>query len=99
MEDKKAPFPKKLINQIIQTLENDRYEYSNNEGFNKAEVAKGGVSLSELNSKSLESKKVPGLYFIGEAVDTTGLLGGYNFQWAWSSAFVSAKNISISNIR
>ena len=55
------------------------------EGFKKAEVTRGGVDTAELSPKTMESKKVPGLYFIGEVVDVTGWLGGYNFQWAWSS--------------
>jgi predicted Rossmann fold flavoprotein len=54
-------------------------------GYAKAEVTRGGVKTEELSSKNLESKKVPGLYFIGEVVDVTGWLGGYNFQWAWAS--------------
>lgn len=54
-------------------------------GYSKAEVTRGGVSTDELSSKTLESRKVPGLYFIGEVVDVTGWLGGYNFQWAWAS--------------
>lgn len=54
------------------------------EGFRTAEVAKGGVDTNELSSKTLEAKKVPGLYFIGEVVDVTGHLGGHNFQWAWA---------------
>ncbi len=55
------------------------------EGFKKAEVTRGGVSTAELSSKTMEAKKSPGLYFIGECVDVTGWLGGYNFQWAWAS--------------
>lgn len=62
-------------------------------GYDKAEVMRGGVATDELSSKTLESKKVPGLYFGGECVDVTGWLGGYNFQWAWSSGFVIAQNI------
>lgn len=54
-------------------------------GYSKAEVTRGGVDTQELSSKTLETKKVPGLYFIGEVVDVTGWLGGYNFQWAWAS--------------
>jgi len=61
------------------------------EGFGKAEVTKGGVDTSELSSKTMESKKVPGLYFIGEVVDVTGWIGGYNFQWAWSSGFAAGE--------
>ncbi|QIG53372.1 NAD(P)/FAD-dependent oxidoreductase [Altererythrobacter sp. BO-6] len=56
------------------------------EGFAKAEVTVGGISTAELSSKTMESNKIPGLYAIGEAVDVTGWLGGYNFQWAWASA-------------
>ena len=56
------------------------------EGFAKAEVTVGGVDTSELDARSMESRRVPGLYFIGEVVDVTGWLGGYNFQWAWASA-------------
>lgn len=62
-------------------------------GYDKAEVMRGGVSTDELSSKTLESKKIPGLFFGGECVDVTGWLGGYNFQWAWSSGFVIAQNI------
>ena len=62
-------------------------------GYDKAEVMRGGVSTDELSSKTLEAKKVPGLYFGGECVDVTGWLGGYNFQWAWASGFVIAQNL------
>ena len=63
------------------------------EGFAKAEVTIGGISTTELSSQTMASKRVPGLYAIGEAVDVTGWLGGYNFQWAWSSAFAAAQNL------
>lgn len=62
------------------------------EGYRKAEVTVGGVKTSEIRSKTMEVKKVPGLYYIGEAVDMTGYLGGYNFQWAWSSGYVAGQN-------
>ncbi len=55
------------------------------EGYGKAEVTVGGVDTSELSAKTMESRKVPGLFFIGEVVDVTGHLGGFNFQWAWAS--------------
>ena len=61
------------------------------EGFRKAEVTKGGVSTDELSSKTMESRRVPGLYFIGEVVDVTGHLGGYNFQWAWASGYAAGQ--------
>lgn len=63
------------------------------EGFGKAEVTKGGVDTNELSSKTMEVKKVPGLYFIGEVVDVTGWLGGYNFQWAWASGFAAGQYV------
>ena len=56
------------------------------EGYRKAEVTAGGVDTRELDSRSMASKRKPGMYFIGEVVDVTGWLGGYNFQWAWASA-------------
>ena len=64
------------------------------EGFAKAEVTIGGISTAELSSKTMESKRLPGLYAIGEAVDVTGWLGGYNFQWAWASAHAAAQAIA-----
>lgn len=63
------------------------------EGYAKAEVTAGGVSTNELSSRSMEVKSVPGLYFIGEAVDVTGWLGGYNFQWAWSSGWAAGQDL------
>ncbi|MFT4025564.1 MAG: NAD(P)/FAD-dependent oxidoreductase [Novosphingobium sp.] len=62
-----------------------RFHPSGTEGFAKAEVTAGGISTAELSSKTMEAKRLPGLYAIGEAVDVTGWLGGYNFQWAWAS--------------
>ena len=61
------------------------------EGYGKAEVTRGGVDTAELSSKTFEAKRAPGLYFIGEAVDVTGWLGGYNFQWAWASGFCAGQ--------
>ncbi len=63
------------------------------EGFSKAEVTAGGVDTDELSSKTMEAKKMNGLYFIGEVVDVTGWLGGYNFQWAWSSGWASGQYV------
>jgi len=64
------------------------------EGFAKAEVTIGGISTAELSSQTMEAKRMPGLYAIGEAVDVTGWLGGYNFQWAWASAHAAAQALS-----
>ncbi|WP_226699063.1 NAD(P)/FAD-dependent oxidoreductase [Qipengyuania gaetbuli] len=61
------------------------------EGFAKAEVTVGGISTAELSSKTMETKRIPGLFAIGEAVDVTGWLGGYNFQWAWASGVAAAE--------
>jgi hypothetical protein len=60
-------------------------------GYSKAEVTRGGVDTDELSSKTMEARKVPGLYFIGEVVDVTGWLGGYNFQWAWASGWAAGQ--------
>jgi hypothetical protein len=64
-----------------------------NEGYAKAEVTVGGVDTSELSSKTLECRNVPGLFFIGEVVDVTGWLGGYNFQWAWASGHAAGQAV------
>jgi predicted flavoprotein YhiN len=61
------------------------------EGFIKAEVTVGGVDTRELDARSMQSRRAAGLYFVGEVVDVTGWLGGYNFQWAWSSAAAAAE--------
>ena len=67
-----------------------RFRPNGSEGFAKAEVTIGGISTAELSSQTMESTRVPGLFAIGEAVDVTGWLGGYNFQWAWASAHAAA---------
>jgi predicted Rossmann fold flavoprotein len=81
----------KEIIQINEMLHNWKIIPKGTEGFGKAEVTKGGVDTNELSSKTMEAKKVPGLYFIGEVVDVTGWLGGYNFQWAWASGFAAGQ--------
>jgi predicted flavoprotein YhiN len=62
------------------------------EGFAKAEVTVGGVDTHELDARTMESRRMAGLYFIGEVVDVTGWLGGYNFQWAWASGMAAGRN-------
>jgi len=66
---------------------------SGTEGYAKAEVTVGGVDTDALSSRTLESKQVSGLFVIGEAVDVTGWLGGYNFQWAWSSGWAAGEAV------
>jgi predicted Rossmann fold flavoprotein len=83
----------KLLENIGIRLNNWQVQFIDTEGWHKAEVTLGGVSTDELSSKTMETKKVPGLYFIGEVVDVTGWLGGYNFQWAWSSAFAAGQAV------
>jgi predicted Rossmann fold flavoprotein len=84
-----------LTRQEMETIDNLIHNFkvkpAGDKGYDKAEVMRGGVSTDELSSKTLEAKKVPGLYFGGECVDVTGWLGGYNFQWAWASGFVIAQ--------
>ena len=76
-----------------QRLAQWRFVPDGSEGFAKAEVTIGGISTAELSSRTMESQRVPGLFAIGEAVDVTGWLGGYNFQWAWASAHAAAQSL------
>ena len=70
-----------------------KMDFSQTEGYDRAEVTLGGVDTGELSSTTMESKKIGGLYFIGEVIDVTGWLGGYNFQWAWSSGFAAGQSV------
>ncbi len=79
---------------ITGALEKWTLHPSGTEGYRTAEVTLGGIDTDDLSSKTMEAKKVPGLFFIGEAVDVTGWLGGYNFQWAWSSAMATARALA-----
>lgn len=93
LDRKIASLGKKEAILLEQTLHKFRVKPASDKGYDKAEVMRGGVSTAELSPHTLESKKQPGLYFGGEAVDMTGWLGGYNFQWAWASGFAIAKAI------
>ncbi|KKB06700.1 membrane protein [Pantoea anthophila] len=77
--------------ELAQTLHAWRIQPNGTEGYRTAEVTLGGVDTTQLSSKTMEARAVPGLYFIGEVADVTGWLGGYNFQWAWSSAWACAQ--------
>ena len=79
---------------LVETLTNWRVQPNGTEGYRTAEVTLGGVDTNELSSRTMEAKKAPGLYFIGEVMDVTGWLGGYNFQWAWSSAWACAQALA-----
>ena len=74
---------------LAEALHRWRVVPSGTEGYKKAEVTRGGVSTRALNPKTMEAKQAPGLFFVGEVVDVTGWLGGYNFQWAWSSGYAA----------
>jgi predicted Rossmann fold flavoprotein len=78
---------------IEQNIHQWRISPAGTEGFRKAEVTAGGVSTSELSSQTMEAKRVSGLYFIGEVVDVTGQLGGFNFQWAWASGYAAGQYV------
>ena len=80
-----AEQPGKRIEALVQKLRDWRFRPPGSEGYRTAEVTLGGVDTAALDSRSMAAKAVPGLYFVGEAVDVTGWLGGYNFQWAWAS--------------
>ena len=86
-------FSKKEISQIVQKINHWQMRFDETEGWHKAEVTLGGIDTNELSSQTMESKKISGLFFIGEVVDVTGWLGGYNFQWAWSSGFAAGQAI------
>jgi predicted Rossmann fold flavoprotein len=77
--------------ELVQTLHQWRVQPNGTEGYRTAEVTLGGVDTTQLSSKTMEARDVPRLFFIGEVVDVTGWLGGYNFQWAWSSAWACAQ--------
>jgi predicted Rossmann fold flavoprotein len=81
----------KLLKQLSDSINSWVITPTGSEGYRTAEVTLGGVDTNELSSKTMMSKKNPGLFFIGEVVDVTGHLGGYNFQWAWSSGFVAGQ--------
>ncbi len=84
-------FSDQRLEQICQQLENFEVKPSGTEGYRTAEVTLGGVDTTEVSSKTMESKKQKGLYFLGEVLDVTGHLGGYNFQWAWASAHAASQ--------
>ena len=91
LDSELANLPDRSLDAAEARLARWTFTPNGSEGFAKAEVTIGGISTAELSSQTMESKRVPGLYAIGEAVDVTGWLGGYNFQWAWSSAFAAAQ--------
>jgi predicted Rossmann fold flavoprotein len=88
-----ADFSDKLLSNVVAAVKAWRVKPNGTEGYRTAEVTLGGIDTTELSSKTFESKSVPGLYFIGEVVDVTGHLGGFNFQWAWSSGHAAGRHV------
>ena len=86
-----AQIPDRALEELCQHLHHWTIIPLSTVGYSKAEVTRGGVDTDELSSKTMEAKKVPGLFFIGEVVDVTGWLGGYNFQWAWASGWAAGQ--------
>ncbi|MCG7392275.1 NAD(P)/FAD-dependent oxidoreductase [Microvirga sp. ACRRW] len=86
-----ADYSDKHLRRIDEAVNQWRFKPAGSEGYRTAEVTLGGVDTRELDSKTMEVKSVPGLYMIGEVVDVTGWLGGYNFQWAWSSGWCAGQ--------
>lgn len=93
IDTKIASMSKKDAKLVVDTIHRFKVKPAGNKGYDKAEVMLGGIATDELNTDTLESLSIPNLYFGGEAVDVTGWLGGYNFQWAWASGVVIARNI------
>ena len=89
-----ADLPDRFLEAAETRLSHWQFHPNGTEGYAKAEVTAGGISTAELSSQTMEARKVPGLYTIGEAVDVTGWLGGYNFQWAWASGFAAGLALS-----
>jgi hypothetical protein len=88
-----ADIPDKALKKVAAAVNAWRIIPDGTEGYRTAEVTAGGVDTKELSSKTLEAAKIPGLYFIGEVVDVTGHLGGYNFQWAWASGHAAGQAV------
>jgi predicted Rossmann fold flavoprotein len=96
---KMADLPDRLIAELAASLQAWSITPSGTEGYRKAEVMAGGVDTRELSQQSMAARRVPGLHFIGEVVDVTGWLGGYNFQWAWASAQACGRGVAADRLR
>ena len=89
-----ANISKVRVKNLVDFIHHWQFTPNGTEGYRTAEVTMGGVDTKVISSKTMESNQVSGLYFIGEVLDVTGWLGGYNFQWAWSSAYACSQGIS-----
>jgi len=88
-----ADLSDKVLTRLAKAVQSWKIKPSGSEGYRTAEVTLGGIDTAALDSRTMAAKQVPGLYFIGECVDVTGWLGGYNFQWAWASGFVAGESL------
>ncbi|CCM74465.1 NAD(P)/FAD-dependent oxidoreductase [Rhizobium mesoamericanum] len=88
-----ADLSDKILVRLVEAVQSWKIRPSGSEGYRTAEVTLGGIDTAALDSRTMAVKQVPGLYFIGECVDVTGWLGGYNFQWAWASGFVAGDSL------
>mgnify|MGYP001616273436 CR=1 FL=1 len=92
-----AQLPRKDRDRLLETLTRFPFPIDRDRGWNYAEVTAGGIPLEEVSFRTMESKLVPGLYLIGEILDCDGRIGGFNFQWAWATGFLSGRAIALSN--
>jgi predicted flavoprotein YhiN len=88
-----AELPDQVLRELAQVLQHFVATPTGSEGYQKAEVTRGGVNTLEMHQATMESRLTPGLFMIGEVLDVTGWLGGYNFQWAWSSAVACGREL------
>ena len=88
-----ADLSDKVLARLAEAVQSWKIKPSGSEGYRTAEVTLGGIDTTGLDSRTMAAKSIPGLYFIGECVDVTGWLGGYNFQWAWASGFVAGESL------
>nr|MBP6272808.1 NAD(P)/FAD-dependent oxidoreductase [Fluviicola sp.] len=88
----------KQINKLAECLVNDAYTMSGKTTFKEEFVTAGGVDLNEINVNTMEAKRFPGLFFAGEAMDIDGITGGFNFQAAWTTAFIAGKSILTNHL-
>ncbi len=88
-----ADLSDKMLSALAASAQDWQITPSGSEGYRTAEVTLGGVDTSDLDSRTMQAKSVPGLYFVGEGVDVTGWLGGYNFQWAWASGYAAGETV------
>jgi predicted Rossmann fold flavoprotein len=88
---------KKNLNKLINTLLNDRYEVMGKTTFKEEFVTAGGIYLQDIDIKTMESRKVPGLFFAGEVLDIDGITGGFNFQSAWTTGYIAGKHSGVES--